>query len=152
MSISDECLEEQPSTTRHPTPMYPFTAETHLCGCPVYVGTTTHLNHSPLHPPTSRGQAVVSGSVRMVVRQLRTTDRPSVVIFYLALTTVLLSAVLCAAIPGQFVMPTNTTQVLLLLATGAGLEWGGVRQSACCDTLSLGIGLSPWLWPVCQGI
>lgn len=63
-------------------------------------------------------QAVVSGSVRMVVRELRTSDKPSVVIFHLAAMTVLLSSICAGIFPSQFAIPQDTSTLLLLLATG----------------------------------
>ena len=63
-------------------------------------------------------QAVVSGSVRMVVRELRTTDKPLVVIFHLAAMTVVLSSICAAIFPSQFALPTDVPTLLLLLATG----------------------------------
>lgn len=63
-------------------------------------------------------QAVVSGSVRMVVRELRTSDKPSVVIFHLAAMTVVLSATCAAIFPSQYALPGDMPTLLLLLATG----------------------------------
>lgn len=63
-------------------------------------------------------QAIISGSVRMVVRELRTTDKPSVVIFHLAAMTVVLSTIGAYFIPHQFALPRDTPTLLLLIATG----------------------------------
>lgn len=63
-------------------------------------------------------QAIISGSVRMVVRELRTSDKPSVVIFHLAAMTVVLSSLGAYVLPHQFALPSDTPTLLLLIATG----------------------------------
>lgn len=89
-------------------------------------------------------QAIVSGSVRMVVRALRKTDAPEVVIIYLSVVTLGLSSLLCAVVPGWWVTPKDWQTLGLLLLTGVfafgnqmSMTWG-LRYAAAstCTALS----------------
>lgn len=63
-------------------------------------------------------QALLGGSVRLLVRHLRTSDHPAVIILYVSPTSILGSAAMCALLPGGFVVPRTAAQWAPMLATG----------------------------------
>ncbi len=65
-----------------------------------------------------RAQTVFSGLVKLLVRELRTTERTNVIVLYLGGVSTLGAAAACLVLPGGFVLPTRAPQIYYLLGAG----------------------------------
>mmetsp|Transcript_18497 Transcript_18497/g.55778 ORF Transcript_18497/g.55778 Transcript_18497/m.55778 type:complete len:199 (-) Transcript_18497:768-1364(-) len=63
-------------------------------------------------------QACVAATVKLVVRELRTSESSAVIIFTAGLYATVVSSLACAVVPGQWVTPRTWQQIVLLIATG----------------------------------
>ena len=59
-----------------------------------------------------------SGLVKLLVRELRTTERTHVIVLYLGGVSTLGAAAACAVLPGGFAVPTKAPQYSYLLGAG----------------------------------
>ena len=59
-----------------------------------------------------------SALVKLLVRELRSTERTNVIVLYLGSVSSLGAAIACTVLPSGFVVPTQTAQYSYLLGTG----------------------------------
>ena len=71
-------------------------------------------------------QTLFSALVKLLVRELRLTERTNVIVLYLGGVSTLGAAIACTVLPGGFVMPTKPPQLGYLLSTG-------LQTSNCAD-------------------
>ena len=91
-------------------------------------------------------QTVFSGLVKLLVRELRTTERTNVIVLYLGSVSTLGAAVACTILPGGFVLPTKTLQLYYLLGAGpltTNCEASTFSLRACNDASPTLIIISP---------
>ena len=85
-------------------------------------------------------QTMFSALAKVIVRELRLTERTPVIVLYLGGVSGLGAAVACAALPGGFVLPTKAPQVSYLVGAGVSAislaetptEYHAVSQSHRC--------------------
>ncbi len=74
-----------------------------------------------------------SALVKLLVRELRTTERTNVIVLYLGGVSTLGAATACAALPGGFVVTTKGPQLGYLLGAGKDLRDNLHVSGTCCD-------------------